>query len=255
MHFSTPLCLRFQGIVTLHDLRLTNFHESFGANRGTDPEHLAREIAYDRPNESIAKNLPAMRAEQGGAPVALASRGIDLNRRVFERARAVVVHSRWSRDRAEAMLPEHAAKLHRIPFGASPEVVSFEARAEIRARLGFASDALIVAGLGFLGWGKMNEETIEAFAVAARDEPRAVLAFAGKDLDGGRASRKVQALALADRVRFLPGSSDSDLCDLARAADIGVNLRRAPHERRNVGHPVHVLAHGGSNHRDGRGYI
>ena len=226
--FLYPLMLAYPGIVTLHDLRLTNFHENFGTRRGVDSEHLAREISYDRPGESIAKNLSAMRAERGGAPVALASRGLDLNRRVFDRSRAVVVHSRWSRDRAAAMLPEHAAKLHRIPFGANPEVVSFETRAAIRARLGFAPDAVIVAGLGFLGWGKMNEEAIEAFAVAASDEPRAVLAYAGRDLDSGRAARRVEALGLGDRVKFLADSSDTDLCDLARAADVGVNLRRVP---------------------------
>lgn len=226
--FLYPWMLAYPGIVTLHDLRLTNFHETFGARRDVEPGHLAREITHDRPGESIVDGLPAMRAEQGGAPVALASRGIDLNRRVFERSRAVVVHSRWSRDRAAAMHPEHAAKVHRIPFGAMPEVVSSESRAAIRSRLGLAADALVLASLGFLGRGKMNEEAIEAFAVVARDEPRAVLAFAGKDLDDGRALRKAEALGLGDRVRFLSGSTDADLCDLARAADVGVNLRGAP---------------------------
>lgn len=226
--FLYPIMLAHPGIVTLHDLRLTNFHETFGARRDIEPGHLAREIAHDRPDEAIADDLPAMRGEKGGVPVALSARGVDLNRRVFERSRAVVVHSRWSRDRARAMHPEHAAKVRRIPFGATPEVVSPETRTAIRSRLGLASDALVLASLGFLGWGKMNEDAIEAFAAVARDDPRAVLAFAGKDLDDGRAARKAEALGLGDRVRFLAGSSDADLCDLARAADIGVNLRRAP---------------------------
>lgn len=226
--FLYPLMLALPGIVTLHDLRLTNFHETFGARRDVEPGHLAREIAHDRPEGEIVNDLPAMRGERGGVPVALAARGIDLNRRVLERSRAVVVHSRWSCDRVTAMHPEHAAKIHRIPFGARREVVSPEARAAIRSRLGFEVDALVLASLGFLGWGKMNEEAIEAFAVAARDEPRALLVFAGKDLDDGRASRKAEALGLGDRVRFLNCTADADLCDLTRAADIGVNLRRAP---------------------------
>ena len=226
--FLYPLMLAYPGIVTLHDLRLTNFHETFAARRDVESGHLAREIKHDRPDEEIVEALPAMRGERGGVPVALAARGIDLNRRVFERSRAIVVHSRWSRGRAATMFSEHAAKVHRIPFGATPEVVSPEGRAAIRSRLGFAADALILACLGFLGWGKMNEEAIEAFAIAARDEPRAVLVFAGKDLDDGRACRKAEALGLGDRVKFLAGTSDADLCDLSRAADIGVNLRRAP---------------------------
>ena len=226
--FLYPWMISHGGIVTLHDLRLTNFHETYGTRRGVEAGHLVREIAHDRPGEAFAKDLPLMRNERGGAPVALASRGIDLNRRVIESSRAIVVHSRWSRDRARATLPEHAAKVHRIPFGATPEIVSGEARAEIRSRLGFAADGLIFAALGFLGWGKMNVEAIEAFGIVARDEPRAVLAFAGKDLDDGQAARKAIELGLGHRVRFLAGTTDADLGDLARAADIGVNLRRAP---------------------------
>jgi glycosyltransferase involved in cell wall biosynthesis len=226
--FLYPLMLSHPGIVTLHDLRLTNFHEIYGSRRDVEPRHLSREIAHDRPGDWIARDLPAMRAERGGVPVALAARGVDLNRRVIDRSRAVVLHSRWSCDRAMAKLPEHASKIHRIPFGAKGEVISREARQAIRSRLGLASDAVVFAVLGFLGWGKMNEEAIEAFAIVSRDEPRAVLVFAGKDLDDGRAERRAFALGLGDRVRFLEGTADADLCDLARAANIGVNLRRAP---------------------------
>lgn len=228
--FLYPLMLSHPGIVTLHDLRLTNFHETFSARPDVPRDHLVREIAHDRPRESssLLRDLPSMRTERGGIPVALAVRGIDLNRRVFESSKAAVVHSRWSRDRAISLMPEYADKVSRVPFGATPELVTTEQKTAIRLRLGIPSNAIVFASLGFLGWGKMNEEAITAFSEIVKEEPAALLAFAGKDLDEGRAARKAHDLGISHRVRFLESTTDSDLCDLARASDIGVNLRRTP---------------------------
>ena len=228
--FQYPLMQAHPGIVTLHDLRLTNFHETYAENPHVGRDHLEREIAYDRPVEAdkLLRDLRKMRCERGGIPVALAARGIDLNRRVFASSQAVLVHSKWARERVISMIPEYAERTHHIPFGATSEVISSDVKSEIRTRLGFHPNAIILACLGFLGWGKMNEEAIEAFLAISQEVPRAILAFIGRDLDEGRASKRVQQLGISDRVRFLEGTTDTDLCDLAKACDIGVNLRREP---------------------------
>jgi glycosyltransferase involved in cell wall biosynthesis len=228
--FLYPLLLSHPGIVTLHDLRLTNFHEQFGERAEVERGHLIRELTHDWPEEagSLLREWDSMRRERGGIPVALSKRGVDLNRRVFERSNRVILHSNWSSARARRIVPACASKLEQIPFGAIPEQLTEDRRCDARRRLDLPLDSIVLASLGFLGWGKMNEEAIMAFAEATRDNPKARLVFAGKDLDDGCAQRTAERLSIQDRVIFLKGTTDANLCELARAADIGVNLRREP---------------------------
>ena len=229
--FLYPLMLERPGVVTLHDLRLGHFHEAFGERAEVPPRHLEREVAHDRPGEAteIMRAVPAMRRSPGGVGGGLAALGIDMNRRVIERSRAVVVHSLWARDRARSLVPDHARKIVRIPFPASVEPPPCpDRRKAICDRLGLPREAVVFAALGFLSPLKMNEETIEAFAIVAREHPKLLLVFAGQDLGGGRAEQAARRHGIEDRVRFLGRRSAEDFHDLASSCHVGINLRRAP---------------------------
>lgn len=222
--------LAIPGVVTLHDPRLTHFHEAFGERPEVESGHLEREIARERPEDwrDIVASFDRMRDGPGGLGGGLIARGIDLNRRIVERSLAVVVHSRWAADRIKTKSPEHASKIHHIPFGVEVETIDPNERLETRERLGIPRDAVVFASLGFLSRGKMNEEAIEAFAAFVRDIPSAIFLFAGSSLDGGFAEKKAKSLGLGDRVRFLGRCSTAEFRDIARACDVGVNLRRPP---------------------------
>lgn len=228
--FLYPLLLAIPGVVTLHDPRLTRFHEVLGERADAGADHLAREVIHDRPEDgrALVAAFPAMRRERGGIPVALANRGVFLNRRVVERSPAVIVHSRWAADQIRLGAPECAAAVHHVPLGADPEPITPGERRAARARFGLRADALVFASLGFLAWGKMNEEAIEAFATVAAAHPDAAFVFLGQDGDDGRAAARGASLGLAGRVRFLGRGPVEDLRAVVAAADVGVNLRRAP---------------------------
>src|SRR5207248_6371 len=116
-------------------------------------------------------------SSRGGVPVACARRRIYLNGTVLDHAVRVVVHSPWCLDRVRELEPEHAGRTVVIPMGASARVVTAEHRAAIRARFGLPAAALIFGSFGFLSMGKMNLETIAAFATVARTIPSALLMF------------------------------------------------------------------------------
>ena len=253
--FLYPLMLERPGVVTLHDLRLGHFHEAFGERPEVRPGHLEREVAYDRPGESsqILRAIPAMRRSPVGVGGGLAALGIDLNRRVVERSRAVVVHSLWARDRARSLVPEHARKIVRIPFPASVEAPPGpEHREMIRDRLGLPRGAVVFAALGFLSPLKMNEEAIEAFAIVAREHSQIFLVFAGQDLGGGRAEQSARRHGIADRVRFLGRRSAGDFHDLASACDVGDQPSPQAYDRRDLGCAAGPHAVGSPRDRDRR---
>jgi glycosyltransferase involved in cell wall biosynthesis len=234
-----------RGIVTLHDFNLANFHHWFAYAGGASPDHLVREAEHSSPGwgEQVGRHIDEWIRDEG-VQEAFARRGLALNRRVFEHAAAVVVHSPWCLDRVQADLPEHLDRTSVIPHGASPMPVSPEHRAAIRDRFEIPRNAIVAASFGILHPGKMNLEALDAFAALARSYPSALLLFVGKDLTGGEVRRKAEALGLAGRVRFFGQASDADFLDLVAATDLGICLRRPPTNGETSGALLHLLRHG-----------
>jgi len=223
---------RYPGVVTLHDFCLSGFFWEW--SRRTDARSWptsfweeVRHFAPDMPGE-LVRTIALWNREPGGLPEVCARRGIYLNRRIFEHAAHVVVHSRWCLEQAQRLFPEHAERVSLIPLGAALGDRSAAQRTAIRNRFGVPGDALVFGSYGILGRGKMNEEAVQAFAQVAHEFPRAVFLFVGPDFGQGAAREAADALGLGNRIRILGRLADADYDDLVAVTDVGVNLRRPP---------------------------
>jgi glycosyltransferase involved in cell wall biosynthesis len=218
------------GVVTLHDFNLAAFQFWRAHQQGDGLANFRRELAHcypDRP-ELSGPDLLEWATERGGLQEACARRQLHLNRRVFEAAEAVIVHSPWCLEQVRRELPEHAAKTTVIRLGADPAAVDPAERAATRARFGLPADALVLGSFGILTQGKMFAEAIAAFDAIADAFPHALLVFVGADWENGAALGIARALGREDRVRFLGRQPDDAFEALVRATDIGVMLRRPP---------------------------
>jgi glycosyltransferase involved in cell wall biosynthesis len=237
---------RHRGVVVQHDFLMAGY-QFWYAHVQPDPwGYLRDEVAYNYPDRAreYLPRLEAWSREPGGFQEAMARRGLFLNRRVFECAEAVVVHSPWCREQAARMSPEYAAKTLVIPHGSTAARVPPDVRAETRARFGLPQGALIVGSFGLLTHGKMNPEALRAFGALARIDPTALFLFVGADWGEGQARRAAAELGLLDRVRFL-GRQPADSFDaLLTVADIGISLRRPPTYGETSGALLHLLRHG-----------
>jgi glycosyltransferase involved in cell wall biosynthesis len=238
--------LRHPGLVTLHDFCLSAFQYWYAHLPGAAPDAFEREIAHfcpDRAHEFIPQ-LPAWALADGGVQVACARRGLYLNRRVFESAEAVVVHSAWCVERVRELFPEYLDRTALIPHGSRAEPVTPEQHAAVRARFDLPPDGLIFGSFGILSRGKMNVEAITAFEAVAREVPAALFLFVGADWEKGEARRQAKDLGLEDRVRFLGRQPASDFSDLLAAVDVGVSLRLPPTDGETSGALLHLLRRG-----------
>ncbi|MBX6311669.1 MAG: glycosyltransferase [Isosphaeraceae bacterium] len=235
------------GIVVLHDFSLAAFRYWRAHHAGGNPlDNFKAELRYCHPEryEEVAPFLEEWSRERERVQEEFLRRHLYMNRRIFEQAEAVIVHSPWCLEQARRLDPEFADKVTVIPHGATPRLVSFEHRMATRERFGLPREGLVVAGFGGLSPAKMNVEAIEAFAVLARERPEAVLAFVGQDWGDGEAARRVKALGLEGRVRFLGRQADADYQDLIAATDIGIALRRPPTYGETSGALLDLLRHG-----------
>jgi glycosyltransferase involved in cell wall biosynthesis len=237
---------RHPGVVTLHDFCLSGF-QFWRAHEGGDPfENLRTLVASEYPDrfDEFDPHLRAWTEEPGGFAEALARRGLAVNGRAFEAARAVVVHSSWGRDLAARSDPSLAARTFVIPHGASIRPLSRARRDATRARFGLPEDALIVGCAGILAHNKMNVEAVEAFRDLAALDPKALMLFVGEDWDGGAARGRARDLGLRDRIRFLGRQADDDYLDLIGVFDVGISLRRPPTYGETSGALLDLLRHG-----------
>ena len=241
--FMLPPLLAHPGLVTLHDFSLAGLHMAIARERGDVVSHLAGEVAYhDRTAGPVdAERIARWCAEPGGFEAAMSRRGLHLNRRVFNRARAVVLPSRWALTQAEAMGPSCASKCVVIPPAIA---VAPTDRAATRRRFGIAADAMVVGAFGSLSSAKMNVEAVEAFAALARERRDLTLLFVGQDHEGGRARQRARELRVDDRTRFVGPAGATDYAALMDATDVGLALRRPPTRGESSAVLLELLARG-----------
>ncbi len=222
--------LRYPGIVTLHDFCLSGFQHWNSLEDDAEPGQFEREIEFHCREQAgdVLPHLELWAKEPGGLQEAFARRGLYLNRRIFEHAEQVIVHSKWCVDRVRHLFPEHLDRTSLIPLGRDVSVIAPLERTKIRKRFDLPEDALICACFGILHPTKLNVETIAAFQSLASTDPTALLLFVGQDWGLGEARRKVNELGLEARVRILGRQSLDDFNDLIAATDIGVSLRKPP---------------------------
>lgn len=218
------------GVVTLHDYCLAGFHQGYNARKGAHPDHFVQELEHGHPGnyDEVVALFGDKTIRPDDVTRACAERKLWVNRRVFETAETVIVHSPWCLERTREQGEDLAEKTVIVPMGTTPETISAGRRAEIRGRFGLPDEALVVASFGFIHPDKMSPEALAAFASVARDDPNALFLFVGQDADGGDVRREADRLGLAGRTRFLGRRPDADFHDLAAITDIGINLRRPP---------------------------
>lgn len=245
-HFMYRHMMDHPGVVVLHDFCLAGFHHGYEVSDPSRAGHLAAEIRHSHPDRvaEFDESQVAWDREPGGLPEALARRRFDVNRRVLERATAVVVHSDWARQQIAEHAPDLLARVHVVPMGAEPRPVTEAERRRAKMAMGLEPDHVVMLSLGILHPVKMNAETIEAFARIAPWAPRAVLVFAGRDLGDGEAASAVLRHGLSDRVRFLGHCSPAEYDRAIRAADLGICLRRPPTKGETSASLLDLLRHG-----------
>jgi glycosyltransferase involved in cell wall biosynthesis len=118
-------------------------------------------------------------------------------RRLLDRAAAVIAVSDWERGRLEASGLDRSL-IHVVPNPLAP-APSLPARGTFRSRLGLTAEPLVL----FLGaLSPRKHPAVLARAVAAVEKP-AQLVFAGNDRGAGAATRgEVRRLGIAGRTRF-----------------------------------------------------
>jgi len=220
--------LRHSGIVTLHDFCLADFHTWYASLPGAPADHLRCELERSHPERAAALR-PLLDKGTGDRDLlveACLELGVHLNRRIFERAKGVIVHDPWCLKQISTLLPEYVGRTRIIPHGANVRELPSDLRTVVRARFRLPEDALIFGCFGALHPLKMNAETVRAFAQVAKANRLALLLFVGDEAGGAAALAATNELGLAERVRFLGRVSIEEFVDLSAAVDVGISLRR-----------------------------
>jgi glycosyltransferase involved in cell wall biosynthesis len=205
---------RAPGVTTLHDPGLLHLRQTTGAAR----DELLAELRDAPPAFARYARSVAAEGRWGRADHLL----FDMAGEALARSRALVVHSRFARNRLRALHGEAAAAhVEVIPHLLPPFAVP--PREEARARLGVRPDAFLVCTAGFATAAKRFDWLMEA--VEAVPAPLWVHAGAERPEEFPLAAAIAERPALRDRARIAGYLSEAALTDHVAAADALVNLR------------------------------
>jgi glycosyltransferase involved in cell wall biosynthesis len=209
---------RCPGVTTLHDPGLLHLRQTTDAPRD---EILAGLRDLPRPFARYARQ-----AARDGRWSRADHLLFDTAGEVLARSRALVVHSRFARNRLRALHGEAAtAHVEVIPHLLPPFAVP--SRAEARARLGVPPDAFLVCTAGFATAAKRFDWLLAALELAAERgaAPLWVHAGAERPEEFPLAAAVAERPALRGRARVAGYLSEAALTDHVAAADALVNLR------------------------------
>lgn len=204
----------------LHDARLLDFYRAtFGDRRA------AAVAGFELGRDVGREELEAWRLDQSAMPVRCLGE-------VAAAAAPLIVHAR---ETAQFVAARHGVDPVFLPFAPyrslDPALLTEEGRAAARARLGIAPGEVLIASFGHVNRDKCPGRLIEAVAALGR-RPRPCLAFAGSGDAVVLDALRTQAASLglpAGAVRLSDAQlPESAYADHLAAADIAVQLRRAP---------------------------
>ncbi|MGC9270611.1 glycosyltransferase [Acidiphilium sp.] len=216
----TRLLLDYGAAAILHDARLSGLYRAgFGAARalGVAAAELGRDVTQ--------AELDAWEREQIHMPARFLGE-------IAAAATPLIVHAR---ETAAFLAARSGIVARMVPF--APYRVLDEsqltpaARAAARARLGIAEDAALIASFGHVHPGKDPETLIAAFGlIAATRRCRFALLGSGNPtlVASLRASAESRGIAPADLMLGPAVIPESIYRDYLAAADVAVQLRRAP---------------------------
>ena len=211
------------GLVVMHDLYLSSMLSHMDEHEG-QPGVFGKEL-----RRSHGLGAQKMLGEEGGRDRARQLYPASL--RVFERADAVISHSRHFADLCQKFYPGmrrgpivHAPMPRSLATMLDPDV-----RNQARLALGVAADAFLVVSLGFIADTKLTLETIQAMADPRLvDDQRIHMLFVGGN-DVHEYGRVVlEALAehpLRDRIAITGYVSNEQYAQYLSIADVAIQLR------------------------------
>jgi glycosyltransferase involved in cell wall biosynthesis/SAM-dependent methyltransferase len=206
--------LKHPGVVVMHEANLHHLIVYLTIKQG-DWDAYLREAEYNGGAEALAF-AHRVRALETGPDY----EGLPMMRRVLERARGIIVHSRFMVEQVRAA--GFKGPVARIPHGAwIPEAD----RCGYRGRLGLDATTPLVGVFGFLKPYKRIAESLHAFRRLLRVEPRAKMILAGEPHPELRLEEMIRALGLSSSVRILGFTPEADFVGLVAASDIVLNLR------------------------------
>ncbi|RMH22172.1 MAG: glycosyltransferase, partial [Acidobacteria bacterium] len=212
------LARRLPGVVTLHDLVLHHFLIGRTVARG-DFAAYRRALAYDHGWIGEAASLPL---RWPGGQSDAAQFALPAHRRLLDRQRGVLTHSRW----AAAMLVEElpGVRVRAMPMGIPlPPPLAEQAGRAFRRRLAVPETAPLLGTFGFQTPMKRTRSVLAA--LASPELAGAYLLVGGEvapvlDLKG-----EARRLGVASRVRFLGFLPYADFEAAIAASDLCLNLR------------------------------
>lgn len=247
------LLARYPGIVVLHDFFLSSmfWHTD---RHGGHPGLFAGELAYSHGAAALA-DLAGADGDN------VCRRRYPCNRRVLEQSIGVLVHSPG----VHALLARYGLQALDSKVEVVPQLrmlsptLDPDARAAIRARLGFNASDWLVCSFGFVADTKLSDRLVRALLDDRLSPDQSIhLIFVG-ELDGGAYGEQLQRLildsGLAERIRITGFVNDQTYEDYLAVADAAVQLRalsrgetsRAVLDCLAHGIPLIVNAHGTMN--------
>ncbi len=212
--FVYELALQHPGVVVLHEANLHHLLVELTIRRGDWEAYLA-ELEYEAGAEAAARGRRVRAGEIGPD-----YDGVPMLRRLLERSRALIVHSRYVAERAREA--GFSGPIACIPHGAW---IPDADRMAYRSRLGLDETTPLIGIFGHLKPYKRIPEALRAFRRLVRLQPRARLILVGEPHPDLPLGPLLQSLDLEAHARVLGYTPIEDFTGYMAACDIVLNLR------------------------------
>ncbi|HXG31846.1 MAG TPA: methyltransferase domain-containing protein [Bryobacteraceae bacterium] len=212
--FAYEMAIEHPGVVVLHEANLHHLIAELTIKRG-DWDRYLDEVAYEGGPQAL-EHARRVRALETGPDYD----GLPMTRRLLERSRALIVHSRYMEERMRAA--GFTGPIARIPHGAWTDPVN---GLPYRLRLGLDETTPLAGVFGHLKPYKRIPEVLRAFRRLVRVEPRARMILVGQPHPELPLDSLLERLELLPFVRVLGRVPIEDFMGYLAACDIVINLR------------------------------
>ena len=207
--------MRSPGIVVMHEFVLHHLRVWMTLNGGKRKEYINIMERRHGPEGGEA----ARRVLLGQFPEALFE--YPLSEEVINRAKGIIVHSRYIEDLVRQVRPEVPIAV--VPMGVP--LPPFIAKAEARAHLGIDPDLFLVTSVGHLNPYKRVSTTLRAFKALLMEVPRSLYLLVGSRSPNYDPTRQIEMLGLSDKVQFTGYVTPQEFPFYLAASDVCLNLR------------------------------
>lgn len=206
------LALHHPGVVVLHEV---NVHDLIrGMTKGGEAAYF-REVVYEIFGQELESLPEDVLIERGPQP-----RSFTMIRRVLDRSRACIVHSRFAEE--QVRLRGFQGRIAHIPHGARVRNLDGSG---YRARLGIRPEEPLVGMFGYQRPDKQACDGLLVFRAVLDKLPSAKLVIAGLPHPEVPLEERIKVLRLEDSVRVLGFQTLEDLDGYIAACDVVLNLR------------------------------